>query len=61
MHREIALHVGHENRHAGVGKTFGHRLQCDRFAGARGAGDQAVAIGHLRQQGGITVFGLGEV
>jgi hypothetical protein len=59
--REVALHVGHEDRHAGVGQALGHRLQGDRLAGARGAGDQAVAVGHLRQQGGVAVFGLGEI
>ena len=58
---EVTLDVGHEHRHAGVGEAFRHRLQSHRLAGTGGAGDQAMAVGHLRQQGGVTVFGLGEV
>jgi hypothetical protein len=46
---EIALDVGHEDRHADVGKLFGQSLQRDRLAGAGGAGDQAVAIGQAGQ------------
>jgi hypothetical protein len=48
--REIAFDVGGENRHADAAEAFGHDLQCDRFARAGGAGNQAVTVGHLRQQ-----------
>ena len=58
---EVALDVGHEDRHAGERQALGHRLQGHRLAGAGGAGDQAVAVGHLRQQGRVAVFGLGEI
>jgi hypothetical protein len=59
--REVALHVGHEDGHAGIGQALGDGLQGDRLAGSRGAGDQAVAVGHLRQQGRVAVFGFGEI
>ena len=58
---QVAFDVRHEDRHARVGKAFGHRLQGDCLAGTGGAGDQAVAVGHLRQQGGICVFGFGKI
>ena len=42
---EIALHVGAEDRHAGVGEALGEALQGDGLAGAGGPGDEAVAVG----------------
>jgi hypothetical protein len=48
--REIALHVGEEDRHADRGQLLGQHLQRHGLAGAGGAGDQAVSISHLRQQ-----------
>src|SRR5882762_3058836 len=48
--REIAFYVRHEYRHATRAKVFSERLERDRFSGASGPGDQAVAIRHLRQQ-----------
>ena len=47
---EIAFDVGHENRHATGTKIFRERLQGDCFSRAGGAGDQAVAVRHFRQQ-----------
>ena len=47
---EIALHVGGEDRNARVAEAFGHDLQRHRLAGAGGAGDQAVAVGHGEEQ-----------
>jgi hypothetical protein len=47
---EIALHVRHEDRHAGGGEALRQPLQCHRLAGAGGAGDQAVAVALVEQQ-----------
>ena len=47
---EIALHVGGKHRNAGLGEAFGHDLQRHRLAGAGGAGDEAVAVGHGEEQ-----------
>ncbi len=58
---EIAFHISHEDRHAGKGKAFGYRLQRHRLAGAGSAGNQTMAVGHLREQGRVAIFGLGEI
>ena len=42
---EVALDVGEKDRHAKLGKSFSQQHQTDRFSGAGGAGDHAVAIG----------------
>jgi hypothetical protein len=42
---EVALHVGHEDRHADDRETLGQGLQGDGLAGAGGPGDEAVAVG----------------
>ena len=47
---QVALDVGHEDRHAAPAEGLGEGLQGDGLAGAGGAGDQAVPVGHLRQQ-----------
>ncbi len=47
---EIALHVGGEDRNAGLAEAFGHDLQGHGLAGAGGAGHQAVAVGHGQEQ-----------
>ena len=47
---DVAFDVGQEHGHAHAGKAFGQHFQGDSFAGAGGAGDQAVAVGHLRVQ-----------
>ena len=47
---DIALHIGQEHRHALARETLGKHHQRDRFAGAGGAGDQAMAIAILGQQ-----------
>jgi hypothetical protein len=57
---EIALHVGHEDRHADRRKPVRERLHGDGLAGAGGAGDQAVAIGQRRQQRKLDFFVLGQ-
>ena len=51
---EIALHIGSEDRYAGIGEAFGQGLQCHRFASACRAGDQTVTIAH--RQGEIIIF-----
>ena len=48
---DIALHIGQEHRHAGAGKALGETLQRHRLAGARGTGDQPVAVGAFQHQG----------
>ena len=55
---EVALHVGQKAGHADVGKVLGQGLQGDGLAGAGGAGDESVAVGHLRQDvewGGVVL------
>jgi len=47
--RQVALHVRHEAGDAYAGEVFGQRLQGHGLAGAGGAGDEAVTVGHLRQ------------
>ncbi|CAH2396121.1 hypothetical protein MES4922_160038 [Mesorhizobium ventifaucium] len=47
---QIALNVGAEDRHAGIGETFRQNLQAHGLAGAGRAGDQAVTIAILKQQ-----------
>jgi hypothetical protein len=46
---QVALDVGHEDRHADLGEILGQGLQGDGLAGAGGAGDQAVAVGQQRR------------
>src|SRR5690606_8119518 len=46
----VALHVGHEHRHADAREALGQRHQRDRLAGAGGAGDEAVAVAVARLQ-----------
>ena len=47
---QIALHVGHEHRHAHRAELLGQHLQRHGLARAGRAGDEAVAVGHLREQ-----------
>jgi hypothetical protein len=47
---EIAFYVGHKDRHPKTRKNFGHGLKSNGFAGACGAGDDAVAVGLVRSQ-----------
>jgi hypothetical protein len=47
---QVALDVGQEHRHADGAEALGHHLQRDGLAGAGGARDQAVAVGHFRQE-----------
>ena len=51
---QVALDVGHEHGYAHVGEGLGEHLHRYRLAGAGRAGDQAVAVCHLRQQIKIT-------
>ncbi len=48
--REVALDVGSEDRHADAAEGLGEDLQRDRLARAGCAGDEPVAVGHVRQQ-----------
>ena len=51
---KITLDVGREDRDTGSGKPFRQHLQRHRFAGTRGARDEAVAIGESK----LDAFGL---
>jgi hypothetical protein len=48
--REVALHVGAENRDAGGGELFGHHLQRDGLSRAGCARDKAMAVRPRQQQ-----------
>jgi SAM-dependent methyltransferase len=53
--------VGHEDRDARAAELLGQDAQGNRLAGAGGAGDQSVTVGHLRQDGNlINSFGDGQ-
>ena len=52
---EIALHVRQEHGDAHIGEGLRHHLQGDGLAGAGGAGDEAVAVGHGGKQEQILV------
>ncbi len=47
---QIALDIGQEHGNAHLREALGHDLHGDGLARAGGAGDEAVAVGHLRQQ-----------
>ncbi|MNS62004.1 hypothetical protein D3C72_950500 [compost metagenome] len=47
---KVALDVGAENRHAGLGETFGKNLQRHGLARSRRAGDEAVAVAEFQFQ-----------
>ena len=47
---KVALHVCREDRHARIAEALGQDLQRHRLAGAGGAGDEAVAVGHGEEQ-----------
>ena len=49
---QVALDIRQKHGHAHVGKALGKHLEAHRLAGAGRAGDQAVAVGHVRQQEG---------
>ena len=48
--REVALHVGREDRHAGAAEALREGLQRHGLAGARGARDEAVSVAHRQRQ-----------
>ena len=56
---QVALHIGHKHRHANLREGLGHFLQGDGLAGAGGAGDQSVTVGHTGQQKQLRFFGTG--
>ena len=57
---KVALHIGHEHRHADRGQALRERLQRDGLAGAGGAGDQAVAVRECGQQKALGLVVLGD-
>ena len=48
---QVALHVGHETGDAGLAESLGQDLERDGLAGTGGAGDEAVAVRHLSDEG----------
>jgi len=48
---EVALDVGHEDRHADARESLGEQLERDRLACAGRAGDEAVAVRETGRQG----------
>src|SRR5215218_7427126 len=56
---EITLNISHEDGHAQLAEVFREDLQGNGFAGARRTGDQAVPIGHLREEKNSS-FGCGD-
>src|SRR5213594_3444021 len=48
--REIAFHVRHENRNAARTEIFCERLQRHCLSSSSCTGDQAMAVGHFREQ-----------
>jgi hypothetical protein len=53
---QIALDVGHEDGNALIGEVLGQSLQTDRFTGACGPCNEAVAVGHAHQN--VAICGL---
>ncbi len=47
---EVALHVGGEDRDAGVGEALGQALQRHGLAGARRTGDEAVPVREAQEK-----------
>ena len=47
---QVAFHVGHEYRHAVIGKALRKNLQGNRLAGAGGAGDETVPVGPFQNE-----------
>jgi len=47
---EVSLNIGGKNRNPDPAEAFGHYLQRHRLPRAGGAGDETVAVGHIRQQ-----------
>ena len=45
---QVALHIGAENRDAGIGKALRENLQRDGLAGAGCARHEAMAVGHFQ-------------
>ena len=59
--REVAFHIGHETRHAGLAEGFREDLEGDRFTGTRGTGYQTVAVRHFPDNADRAVLGVGYV
>jgi hypothetical protein len=58
---EVPLHVGEEDRDADAGEPLGQDAEGDGLSGPGGPGDQAVPVGHHREQRqGLVPLGDGE-
>mmetsp|Transcript_120347 Transcript_120347/g.334872 ORF Transcript_120347/g.334872 Transcript_120347/m.334872 type:complete len:374 (+) Transcript_120347:42-1163(+) len=57
---QVALHIGHEDRHPKAREALRQGLQADGLAGAGRAGDQAVAVGQCGQQPALDVAMAGQ-
>ena len=58
---EVALHVGHEARDAGLAEGFGQDLEGDGLTGTGGAGDESVAVRHFADDGDRAVGAVGNI
>jgi hypothetical protein len=58
---EITLHVGQQGGHTDPADLLHQPLQGHRLAGARGAGDQAVAVGEGHRDGSLVGRSVGVV
>ena len=58
---EIALHIGHEARDAGLAEGFGQDLEGDGLTGTGGAGDESVAVRHFADDGDRAVGAVGNI
>jgi hypothetical protein len=47
---EVAFDIGHKHRNTPCAEIFRKRLERYRFAGSGRTGDQAVTIGHFREE-----------
>ena len=58
---QVAFHIGHEARNAGLAEGLCQNLQGDRLARTGGTGDKAVAVGHLAHNTDRAVLAMGYI
>ena len=55
---QISLYVSQEYRYSGITERFCQYFQGNGFTGSRGTGNQAVAVGHFRQDADFLPIGI---